>query len=236
MIAMIPGRAGSTRLKAKNLALLDSRPLMAYAIDAARAAGVFDRVVVNADHDVFAEVAARYGAEFYLRPAPLGSSETRSDSVVYDFLQHHPCDVLAWVNPTSPLQTGDEIRRVVRDFLDRGLDSLITVQDHQVHCVLQDRPVNFVSDEPFARTQDLQPVRTFVYSVMMWRTAVFVPAYEERGHAVLAGRVGYATVSRASAFVVKTKEDLLMASLMLHARRHIEPEDIQYDRLAERLR
>lgn len=233
---MVPGRAGSTRLKAKNLALLDGRPLMSYAIGAARDAGVFDRVVVNADHEAFAEIAARYGAEFYLRPAALGSSETRSDSVVYDFLQHHPCEVLAWVNPVSPLQTAEEIRNVVRGFLDRGLDSLITVQSHQVHCVLRDQPVNFVVDEPFARTQDLEPVQSFVYSIMMWRTTVFMQAYQACGYAVLSGKVGYAPVSRASAVIIKTKEDLMMAEYMLRAMRNRDAREIEYDAVINRLR
>ena len=49
VIAMIPGRIGSTRLPMKNLALLGGRPLLSYAVRAAKAAGVFDRIIVNGD-------------------------------------------------------------------------------------------------------------------------------------------------------------------------------------------
>ena len=76
VIAMIPARIGSTRLKMKNLALVNGRPLIYYSIRAAQDSGVFDRVVLNSDHEVFGEIADRYGAEFYHRPLKLGSSET----------------------------------------------------------------------------------------------------------------------------------------------------------------
>src|SRR3989304_395347 len=68
IIAMVPARIGSTRLKMKNLALINGKPLISYAIDAAKASGVFSRVVVNSDNEIFAGVAERYGADFYLRP------------------------------------------------------------------------------------------------------------------------------------------------------------------------
>lgn len=214
-IAMIPGRIGSTRLKMKNLALLGGRPLMAYAIEAAKASGVFDRIIVNADHEVFEEIAGQHGAEFYLRPAALGSSTTKSDEVVYDFMKAHPSDVLAWVNPTSPLQTGEEVRAVVKHFRAQNLDSLITVREERVHGLVQDCPVNFDPDAPFAQTQDLPPVQLFVYSVMLWRTVAFMRAFEQRGYALLCGAFGVFPVSKRTGVLIKTPEDLQIAEALL---------------------
>ena len=132
VIAMIPARMGSERLKMKNLAMLNGRPLISYAIDAAKSSGVFSRVVVNSDGDIFQRIAQRYGVDFYHRAAGLGSSDTRSDEVVYDFMLKYSCDAVAWVNPISPLQTAEEIRKVVEHFIEKRLDSLITVEDQPV--------------------------------------------------------------------------------------------------------
>lgn len=227
-IAMVPGRIGSTRLKMKNLALLGGRPLMAYAIEAAKASGVFDRIIVNADHEVFEKIAVQHGAEFYLRPAALGSSTMKSDEVVYDFMSAHPADVVAWVNPTSPLQTGEEVRAVVEHFHARQLDSLITVREERVHGLVQDRPVNFDPETPFAQTQDLPPVQLFVYSVMMWRTATFRRAFEATGHALMSGAFGVFPVSKRSAVLIKTQEDLQIAEALLRA----QPASVRYDERA----
>jgi len=48
--AMIPARIGSTRLKMNNLALINGKPLIYYAIQAAKDSGVFDKIVLNSEN------------------------------------------------------------------------------------------------------------------------------------------------------------------------------------------
>ncbi len=218
IIAMIPARIGSTRLPMKNLALINGEPMIAYAIKAAQESGVFARIVINGDSLVFAAIAQRYGVEFYLRPEELGSSTTKSDDVVNDFMQVHPSDIVCWVNPTSPLQTGSEIRAVVNHFVQEGLDSLITVSKAQVHANFDGLPLNYRTDELFAQTQDLTPVELFVYSVMMWRVQPFLVDYQRQGHAFFVGKVGFFPVSRESGLIVKRAEDLKLVEYIMKAR------------------
>ena len=215
IFAMIPARWGSMRLKAKNLALLNGRPLVSYAIDAAKKSGVFDRIVVNSEDDVFYEIAKEYGAEFYKRPAEFANSTAKSDTVVQDFILHNSCDIVVWVNPTSPLQTGEEIKTVVGHFIKEGLDSLITVRSEQVHALLDGKPLNFKEQEIFAQTQDLKPVGLFVYSLMMWKTKTFAAHFKKHGHAVLCGKIGYYPVSKLSAMIIKREEDFKIAEYLL---------------------
>ena len=227
---MIPARLGSTRLKMKNLALLDGRPLISYAIRAAQESGVFDRVVVNSDHARFLEIAKRYGAEFYPRPEDLGSSTTKSDTVVKDFIAKNSCDILVWVNPISPLQESQEVRDAVTYFRDSDLDTLITVQEHHLHSVLDGNPLNFSPNEEFAQTQHLMPVQTFVYSLMMWKSASFSAAMASRGHAILCGKVGYYPVGKLSSIIIKTDEDLMIAEALIQLRKH--DYSLRYDPIA----
>ncbi|MEW6428687.1 MAG: acylneuraminate cytidylyltransferase family protein [Thermodesulfobacteriota bacterium] len=233
VIAMIPARIGSTRLPMKNLALIAGEPMIGHAIRAAQESGVFDRIVVNSDAPLFAEIAGRYGVEFYLRPAELGSSATKSDDVVGDFMEKHPAETVCWVNPTSPLQTGAEIKAVVDHFGREGLDTLITVAEAQVHANFRGRPLNYRTGELFAQTQDLDPVELFVYSVMMWRSAPFLAEYREKGRAFFVGRVGFFPVSKLSAIIIKRQEDLELADFILRARRSGESGGLRYDPLAE---
>ena len=230
IIAMIPARIGSTRLKMKNLALLNGKPLIAYSILAAKQAGVFDRIVLNSDSHIFKSIADRYGVKFYERPEHLGGSKTKSDDVVLDFMQNNTSEVVVWVNSISPLQTGDEIRRVVEFFQKEKLDSLITVKEEQVHCVYQGKPVNFEESGKFAQTQDLEPVQPFVYSVMMWRAKSFFEAMKLQGHALLSGKVGYYPVNKWSSIIIKTDHDLKLASYALRALGTDESE-VEYDDL-----
>lgn len=231
IIAMIPARMGSTRLKMKNLALLGSKPLIYYAISAAKKTSIFDKIVLNSENPIFGRIAKRYGIEFYKRPTILASSNTKSDSVVYDFVKNNPCDVIVWVNPIAPLQTAREIMDIVKYFRRKKLDSLITVKNEQVHCLYKGKPINFKNDEIFAKTQDLAPVKPFVYSIMMWRRNIFMRDFEKKGYAFFCGRVGFYPVSMLSTIIIKKKSDLMLAEFLLKTCVKETAYKIKYDRV-----
>jgi CMP-N-acetylneuraminic acid synthetase len=236
IIAMIPARIGSTRLPKKNLALLSGHPLIYYALAAAKESGIFDRIVLNSDSPLFSEISERYDVEFYHRPDHLGSSEAKSDSVVYDFMKKHSGDILVWVNPTSPLQTGHKIKEIVAYFVKKKFDSLITVKNENVHCLFEGKPLNFDPNELFARTQDLKPVQPFVYSMMMWKYETFIKTFEEKGHALLCGKVGYHPVDKLSSIIVKNAEDLRLAEYILTCLNLKGDYEIEYDPITQKIK
>ena len=213
--AMIPARIGSTRFKMKNLAMLNGKPMIAYAIVAALSSKVFDRVIVNSDSDVFRSIAEEYGAEFYLRPEHLGGSSVKSDDVVQDFINKYPSDVVVWENPIAPLQTIEDIRNTIQYFLSNDLDSLFTVKEEQIQCVYENKPINYIEQDKFAQTQDLTPVCPFVPFIMMWKTDTFLNSLKERGYAFFSGKVGYFPVSRLSSVIIKYEDDLRIAEMLI---------------------
>jgi CMP-N-acetylneuraminic acid synthetase len=214
-IAMIPARMGSERLPRKNLVLLRGEPLVGHVVRAAQQANVFSRIVINADHPVFGDIAQQYGVEFYQRPPALATSAAQSDDVVYDFTQKHPATYVAWVNSIAPLQTSPEIANVIQHFISQQLDSLMTVHAEQVHCNFNNQPLNYRLTEKFAKTQDLLPVERFVYSIMMWRVSAFVAFYRQHGYALLFGKTGFYPVDRLSAIIVKYEEDIRLCEAIL---------------------
>ncbi len=215
---MIPARIGSTRFKMKNLAMLNGKPMIAYAIVAALSSKVFDRVIVNSDSDVFRPIADKFGAEFYLRPEHLGGSSVKSDDVVKDFIDKYPSDIVVWENPIAPLQTVEDIRNTIQYFLSNDLDSLFTVKDEQVQCVYENKPINFDEQDKFAQTQDLTPVCPFVPFIMMWKTETFLNALKERGYAFFSGKVGYFPVSRLSSVIIKYEDDFRIAEMLIKSK------------------
>ena len=58
IVAMIPAKLGSTRLAMKNLALINGKPAIYYAIKAARESGIFSKIIINAEDAVFSKIAA----------------------------------------------------------------------------------------------------------------------------------------------------------------------------------
>lgn len=219
IFAMIPARIGSQRLKKKNLALINKKPLIEYVIDSAKKTKFFNEIYINSDDKVFKKIAQKKNINFYLRNKKLGSSNVKSDDVVNDFLKNNKCDIVVWVNPIAPLQEPKEIKKVIKYFIKKKLNSLITTNKLKNHAIFKDKPLNYKIEERFSKTQDLKPVEIMVYSIMMWKSDSFVKAYKKNKKAILHGRVGYYPVSKFSGIIVKDKMDLEIVSTILKVSR-----------------
>lgn len=120
ILALIPARAGSKRIPNKNLLLLRDKPLIAYAIEAAKRAGLVTRVFVSTDSEEIASVSCSFAAEVpFLRPAAIA----QSDSTEMQFLEHaldwlknyekYEPDLIVLLYPTSPFRTSESIDRAI---------------------------------------------------------------------------------------------------------------------------
>lgn len=227
IVAMIPARMGSTRLKMKNLVLLNNKPMISYVVDAAKTSGVFTEIVINSENEVFSQIASDHQVKFYKRPEHLGGSTIKSDQVVYDFMLNNPADITVWVNPIAPLQSAEEISNVINYFIKNNLDSLQTVVEEQVHCFHNKKPVNFSLDGLFAQTQDLIPVERFVYSLMMWRNKTFLDEFRTKGNAFFCGSFSTYPVNKLSGLLVKNDTDAKIIDAIMRGS-DSAPKDLQY--------
>ena len=114
VVALIPARSGSERVRDKNIRPLAGHPLLAYAIAAARRAEIFDRIVCSTDSGKIAEVAQRYGADVpFLRPSRLATAVSPDIEWIthaLDQLDGH-YDLFAIVRATNPFRGPDVVRR-----------------------------------------------------------------------------------------------------------------------------
>ena len=94
-LAVIPARGGSRRIPRKNIRAFAGRPMIGYAIDLARASGLFDHIVVSTDDAEVADVARRLGAEVpFIRPDELANDHTPTVPVVAHAIR--ACRELGW--------------------------------------------------------------------------------------------------------------------------------------------
>lgn len=215
IVGEIPARMGSKRVLQKNLRLLDDKPLITYAIMAAKQATTLHEVYVNSDSDEIGALTQANGARFYKRPAALGSDTATQDEFNYDFIKAVKPDLLVMVNPASPLIDGSDIDQMVAYFLEHELDTLLPVREEYVHTFYQGNPVNFTLTSRLARTQDLQPIQLATWSVGIWRADAFVRQYETQGHAAFCGKVGLYPLNRFKSVKISTEEDFVLAEVLM---------------------
>lgn len=132
-LGLILARGGSKRLPRKNLLPLAGKPLLAWTVEAALAAGQLHRVILSTDDQEIAAIGRAHGAEVpFLRPAELASDTASGLDVILHALrtladrgQHY--DYLVLLQPTSPLRTAADIDAAIDLLLQKQADAVISV-------------------------------------------------------------------------------------------------------------
>ena len=75
VIAMIPARLGSQRLKRKNLEEINKKSLVEIAIDKCIEANCFDEIWVNSESELIGNIAVKKNISFHKRPSQLLKDE-----------------------------------------------------------------------------------------------------------------------------------------------------------------
>lgn len=115
-MAIIPARGGSKRIPRKNIMEFAGRPMISYAISAAKSSQLFERVVVSTDDVEIASVARGLGAEVpFMRSPELADDHTPTVPVIAHAIQQ--CEALGWtadevccIYPAVPFLRTEDMR------------------------------------------------------------------------------------------------------------------------------
>lgn len=176
-IAMIPVRAGSTRLERKNYLSIAETKIFERSIQIAVEANCFDHIVLNTEDKTLKNSLIYESVKFYHRSDFLASSEATSDKVVSDFLKY--CDkitggdeyALFWINTASPLTLVSDVQLCVSTLLESTANSLISIRQTRGHLMHNGVPINFSDKSGFAKTQNIIPGEEFTYAIMAWKAS-----------------------------------------------------------------
>ncbi len=168
-LAVIPARGGSKRIPRKNIKTFHGKPMIAYAIEAALASKVFDRVIVSTDDAEIAEVAIVHGAELpFTRPLELADDHTPTVPVIAHAIQ--ACHALGWqaeevccIYPGVPFISIEDLRTAHDVMVSTGAHFVFPVTGFPspIQRALRRLPDGkvcpFQPEYAATRTQDLEP-------------------------------------------------------------------------------
>lgn len=161
-IAIIPARGGSKRFKGKNLALLNSIPLLVHSIQFAKKnSKIIDGIYVSTDSAEIAAVAKQYGASVIERPSQLsGDLEPTVTSLKHALTQlPDTIENVVLLQPTNPLRPENILQDGFKKYMEGNHDSLTTVsRNEQKFGKIIDGtfvPFNYTFGQ---RSQDLEPL------------------------------------------------------------------------------
>ena len=130
--AVIPARGGSRGIPRKNARLLNGKPLIEYAIEAALGSTMVDRVCVSTDDPEIRAIAERRHVQVISRPVDLASSEATLDQVVFHASEvlasdGIESDIIVTIQPTCPLITARTIDRALKRMVSENWETCLSV-------------------------------------------------------------------------------------------------------------
>ena len=108
--SIILARGGSKGIKNKNLVLIKNKPLIYYAIKASLKSHVHE-TWLSSDSDKILKKAKSFGAKIIKRPKQLAKDNSTSESAILHFLNNVECDLIVFIQPTSPMISSDDINK-----------------------------------------------------------------------------------------------------------------------------
>ena len=209
IIAMIPARMGSKRVKKKNIRLIDGKPLIQYIIDQVKKCKIFDEIYINSENIIFKKIASNNKISFFHRDKKLASDKSTNDEFTLDFMKKIKGDILIQILPTSPLITSIEIKNFVKEIKDKKINTLISVEEKKISTIFKNKPINFNKIKEVPPSQMVEPVKSYATVLMGWKYKTFLLNIEKYKAAYHGGkgRTGYFTLSGLSTIDIDNEED-----------------------------
>ena len=108
---------------------------------------------------------------------------------------------------------------------------MITTSYNQVHSIYKKKPINFSLKKKFDKTQDLEPVENFAYSLMIWKKKVFVNQFLSKKYAIICGKFKTYPVNKESALLIKNFTDLKIAEAIIKSQTNKFIFKLEYDKI-----
>ncbi len=141
ILAIIPARAGSKRIKNKNKKEFCGKPLVTYIIETALNSKLLTEIVVNSDDEDILSIASKYrDIRTMKRPAEISKDDSKAIDYVYQTInvlkqEGSVFDMVVILQPTSPLTSFMDIDNTIKLLKDTKADSSVSVMklDHAIH-------------------------------------------------------------------------------------------------------
>ena len=150
-LAVIPARAGSTRLKNKNIYPLCGKPLIRWMTEAVIEADRFDDVLISTDSDEIFKAVEDLPVQRHNRPEHHATTRATVLDAMIDLMQDREgYEAFAYFLPTCPFISYSDIQKGVDKLADRQCDAVVSMTEIpetiQLACVMSEDNVLPVFD------------------------------------------------------------------------------------------
>tara|TARA_B000000557_G_C20788105_1_gene449650 strand:+ start:709 stop:1359 length:651 start_codon:yes stop_codon:yes gene_type:complete len=162
LTAIIPVRAGSQRVKNKNIKPFANTTLLDIKIETLKKVQGIDDIIVSSDSQEMLKIAKEHDVNVHIRDEYFASNEVNNS----DFMQNLSTIVdeghIMYSPCTSPLLSSETITEIVSKYKNNNLRNIVTVTTQKHHMWLNGKPLNYdPSNAP--NSQDLPDIYSINY-------------------------------------------------------------------------
>ena len=162
LTAIIPVRAGSQRVKNKNIKPFANTTLLDIKIETLKKVQGIDDIIVSSDSQEMLKIAEEHDVNAHVRDEYFASNEVNNS----DFMQNLSTIVdeghIMYSPCTSPLLSSETITEIVSKYKNNNLRNIVTVTTQKHHMWLNGKPLNYdPSNAP--NSQDLPDIYSINY-------------------------------------------------------------------------
>jgi CMP-N-acetylneuraminic acid synthetase len=164
IVALLPMKANSNRVKGKNFKLFCGKPLFKWTLDTLLSIPEISKVVINTDaKDILIEHGLKESKRVLIRERPdeICGDDISMNLVIADDIKNIYADTYIMTHTTNPLLTKDTIKSALDyfavNFKNNKLDSLFSVNQLQTRFYRQDGSAINHDPSNLIPTQDLEP-------------------------------------------------------------------------------
>ena len=128
--AIIPARGGSKGIPKKNLIDFDGSPLITHSILYAQNSNFVDHVIVSTDCIEIEIVAKEFDSKVIKRPDNISKDDSSTELAIEHAItleQVGSDAIIVLLQPTSPIRPKEGLDRMLKNFIDKECDSMISI-------------------------------------------------------------------------------------------------------------
>ena len=166
IIAEIPARAGSERVKNKNLRKFNDSTLLELKIKQLQQIPEIGSIVVNSNSVEMLDIAHQLGVEHIKRDDFFASNTVSMSEVFRNMAENIDCENILYANCTNPLVSSDSYSSAINKFFKQGFDhdSLVSCHDIKEFLYQDGRALNYDTfNQP--RSQDLPNIVALNFAI-----------------------------------------------------------------------
>ena len=143
LTAVVPVRAGSVRVKNKNIKPFAGSNLLKIKLEILKNISIIDEIIVNSDSDEMLDIALSCSVSTHKRQEYFASSKCDNSEYFTHIAEVTDSDYIIYAPVTNPLISKETYFSCIDKFFNSDINNLVTVSELKQYLWLNGKPLNY---------------------------------------------------------------------------------------------